>query len=325
MKLKSATLAVALVAISAGSAMAGFTTAVQNNVLSNGPRGVGAGVIGTGNGSFVHNHAGPNFTPGSITVVGSLTEVDVGTWGSEARFEVCNPTTCVVTAAHIATGNFTGTLAINNTQTLPAGLTGSSVGNWTFEAFESYNDPGNPDARWDNLTITIGDATPPPPAFSGNFTGTPNSLTNNNKALGTTIWDFNNPQPGLTDGAGELALGTRYTGSTFDQVGNEVGYKVIHPGGNLIGDLTGLTTDIDLLLLDASGVPTTGTLARSENGGTTAEHVEILGAAAGTYYLVVDTFGTGNNGSPFSITYTPEPATLTLLAFGAIGLIRRRR
>lgn len=326
------TMVASLIAISAGSAMAGFATPSVSGITSNSARGVGAGVVGTGNGTVVYNHAGPEFTPGIINVTGTLVSVDAGTWSSEARIEVCNPSVCIFSGALPGTTGATfTTLNINANLNSGGLLTGTSIGNWTFEFFESYNDPGNPDARWDNLTITVQDSVPPPPpppsfaSVGNNFTSTPNSLTLGNKAFGTTIWDNNNPQPGLTDGAGELANNTRYNGSAFDQVGNEVGYQIIHGGGDLFVDLLGIASDLDLILLDSTGIPLTGTLDASENGGTTAEHVELLGAAAGTYYAVVDTFGSTNTGSAYSITYTPEPATLTLLAFGVVGLIRRRR
>ena len=323
---KGMTMAAALIAISASSAMAGFSVFQAGPINSATPRVIGPGGAGVNNSTFTHNYAGPEFTPGSVRVTGELTDAGVGTWASEARFEVCNPSVCITTNAATATQAFAGTINIGPTVVYTgAGLTGTSIGVWTFEAFESFNDGGNAiDSFWTNLTIEILDATPPPPAFSGNFTGTPNALTPNNKVLGTTIWDHQNPQPGLTDGAGELALGTRYFGSSFDQLGNEVGYLTNHAGGDLSLSLTGLTTDLDLILLDASGTPA-GALARSENGGTTSENILLPGAAPGVYYAVVDTFGAANIGSSYSLTYVPEPGTICLLALGVVGLIRRRR
>ncbi|MBK8268251.1 MAG: PPC domain-containing protein [Planctomycetes bacterium] len=320
-------MAAALVAISASGAMAGFTAGPYSGDSAVGLV-AGAAGVGAGNGSAVYNHAGPDFIVGDIVVEGDLTSTGIGSWQSEARIEICNPAACVSTPALSSVQTWSGTAHIGPITLTGANafLTGTSIGNWTFEFFESYNDGGAAvDATWSNLTIQVQDGVPPPPpppAFSGSFVGTPNTLTLGNKAIGTTIWDDQNPQPGLTDGAGELALGTRVSTATFDNVGNEVAYVINHAGGDLFVDLTGLSTDLDLHLIDATGLPSGG-IDSSE--GVSDEHVELLGAAAGTYYVVVDTFGAANAGSTFSLTYTPEPATLALLSLGALGLIRRRR
>jgi hypothetical protein len=326
------TLAAALVAISAGSAMAGFNVTpggTQDSVIA---VGAGAGASGAGNAVFTHNHAGADFIPGDITITGTLTEVNTGTWGNEARFEICSPTVCRLTGALTATGNFTGSLAINAlvTQASMSGLNYGNTGNvgvWTFEAFESYNDSGI-DARWSNLSITIGDGTPPPPpppAFSGSFVGTPNTLTHSNKAFGTTIWDHLNPQPGLTDGGGE-GLNIYSTQNFPPTAGNEVAYAINHAGGDLILSLTGIAVgaDLDLYFIDSTGTPA-GLLGDLEFGGNVNELVTVPFLPAGTYYAVVDTFAPTATGSPFSLTYTPEPATFMLLALGAFGLSRRCR
>ncbi len=316
------TMAVALVAISASSAMATFTTTPGGTQNSAGPVG------NASNSTWSENYAGAEFFPVSATVVGTLTDAGIGTWAREAVFRICNPNSCfnMPTSALTTTQGGFGSLDIN--ATTPISLTGTSIGLWTFEAFETFDDGAGIDATWTNLSITINAGPPPPPpppAFSGNFTGTPNVLTPNNKAFGTTIWDHNNPQPGLTDGAGELATTGRYTGFAWDLVGNEVGYRIDHAGGPLDLSLTGLSTDLDLVLLDSTGIPTNTVAVSQGFSGSASESISLGFLAAGTYYAVVDTFGSGNAGSDYSLTYIPEPGTICLLALGVVGLIRRRR
>jgi subtilisin-like proprotein convertase family protein len=149
---------------------------------------------------------------------------------------------------------------------------------------------------------------PPPPAFAGSFVATPNTLACDSPASGRTTWSGPvGAQPGISDGAGELALGTRYAGVTLDNAGNEVGYRILHPGGDLAATLTGLSTDLDLFLLGPAGTPASA-LDSSTAGGTTSESVLLAAAPAGIYFLVVDTFGTTNAGSNYVITYTCPPA-----------------
>lgn len=155
------------------------------------------------------------------------------------------------------------------------------------------------------------------PTFTGNFTATPNLLYSDVAVAGTSIYNVGSPQPGISDGAGEGAF--VYAGSSFTQVGNEVGYKILHAGGDLRVTLSGLSTDLDLLLLGAAGTPAS-TLQRSETGGVVNETVFIAGAAAGTYYAVVDTFGAANTGSAFSVKYEAPPVGLNIDVNASAGI-----
>ncbi len=155
------------------------------------------------------------------------------------------------------------------------------------------------------------------PTFTGNFLSTPNLLYSDVAAVGTTFFNAGSPQPGISDGSGEGAF--IYAGSIFTQVGNEVGYKILHAGGNLRVTLSGLATDCDLLLLGAAGTPAS-TLQRSETGGVANETVFISNAAAGTYYAVVDTFGSANTGSAYSIKYEAPPVGLNIDVNASTGV-----
>lgn len=326
------TMTAALVAISAGSAIAGFTTPVQNGVPSNSARGVGAGVVGTGNGSFTYNHAGPDFVPGIVNITGTLVSVDPGTWSNEARVEICNPSVCVFTGALPGTAGTTFTsLNINANINSNGLLTGTSVGVWTFEFFESYNDPGNPDSLWNDLTITINDATPPDVGENINL----GALNNDGSTLKVNGDLLSN---GITDrytftlpyGVSNLAdyLNIRTTG-----MDTELG--LYDGGGNYIADDDdgngGFPPGHSMLSFGAAD-PWAGGVNQVAPG------FHGLALPAGTYTVVVGgwntvfgatlndiTGGTTQGNYSLSLNYVPEPATLTLLALGAIGFIRRRR
>jgi|GEM_PF-6139387 subtilisin-like proprotein convertase family protein len=163
----------------------------------------------------------------------------------------------------------------------------------------------------------------PPPEFPGNFTGTPNVLFAGVSVTGTTIWDPENPQPGLTRGAGEAGTTGRYGTFAWDLAGNEVAYRIEHGGGNIELSLTNLTADLDLILIDASGT-VAGVLAVSQGfGGANAESILFEDAAPGTYYAVVDTFS--QPGSTYTLTYIPAPGAAALLGLGGLVATRRRR
>lgn len=307
--------------VAASSAMAGFTLTGQS--------GNSAGAVGNaGNTILQYTHGGPEFIVGNIIVEGDLTDGGLaGNWANDARLQFRNPAgQAANTPGLTSVQGYTGTIHVGPVTLTGANaiLTGTTIGLWRIEMFEAFDEGAGADNIWSNLSIQVQDGTPPPPpapAFSGNFLSTPNTLPYNTVRNGTTIWDPNNPQPGITDGAGEGAQ--LYASATFSNVGNEVGYRINHPGGDLIVDLYGIATDLDLHLLTAGGTPADA-IATSDAGGTTAENVTILGAAAGVYYAVVDTYGSTNSGSAYSIVYTPEPASLVLLALGGLFVARRR-
>lgn len=94
---------------------------------------------------------------------------------------------------------------------------------------------------------------------------------------------------------------------------------IMHAGGELTLDLTWGNydlTDIDLRLYDAGE----SQVAYSYN---VPGPEQITGDyAPGTYYAMVDIWS--GDPQPYSLAYTPEPATLSLLGLGALVLIRRR-
>lgn len=322
MKMRGMVLAAGALMGLSSAAMAQFSAGAPGPFNSTGVQGNPL------NGVFSFNYAGPAFQVGNITLTGTLTSGGNGSWASESRYRVTTPggLTFNSPANDPLNGTWVGDRAINSTHNAAAlGMGGAGL--WTFEFFESFNDGGDTvDAIWTNINfdVQVGmPPPPPPPVFSGTFAGTPNVVTNGVPVNGTTIWNHLAPQPGLTDGAGE---GVHAYGPAvgFTEAGNEVGYRYEHGGGDLQGDLTGLSTDIDLIILDSTGLPINA-LEASAFGGTTPEQVLIAGAAPGTYYFVIDTFGAANAGSNFTLTVIPSPGALALMGLGGLVATRRRR
>jgi hypothetical protein len=314
MKNRSLVLAAGALLALSSSAMAQFSAGSAGPFNSVGPAG------DVGNGIFTFNYAGPSFNVGNITLTGTLTSGGTGTFATEARYRVTTPGGMIFNSAANAAGTtWVGDIAVNSTQNASA-LGMGGAGMWTFEFFESFNDAGI-DAIWSNINFNVQAGIAPPPAFSGSFVGTPLSVTAGVPVNGSTIWTGS--EVGLTDGAGEGA--NAYGPAVgFTEAGNEVGYRFEHGGGDLSGNLTGLSTDIDLIILDSTGLPINA-LTASANGGSTDENVLLAGAAPGTYYFVVDTFGATNNGSNFTLTVVPAPGAFALLGLGGLVATRRRR
>ena len=266
----------------AGGAFADFVVTGAGPYDSNGPLG------DAGNAVFTQQYTGADTFFGSMVFAGDLTEVNTGTYASEARWNVRNELfTGGINYQMSSTGNFDGTLHID------AAFAGLLVwanmnDSFRFEAFESYDDSGL-DAQWTDISFNFAD-----------FTG---AITD----LGTFAagsFDINSFGSAFDT---ELALYTAAGAliATNDDAGGELQSQIL-------ADLT----DGDYIVL---------------LGGYNSQFVDglaLAGTAAGDYILDVN--GTQMTGalaaSEFAIfSFTiPEPATLTLLALGALGLIRRR-
>jgi hypothetical protein len=312
-------LAVVAVAGLASSAMGQFIASDPGPFNSSGPVGFAE------NGIFTYNYAGGAFQVGNILFTGTATSGGNGSFRSELRYRVTAPGGAFFDSGQLIAGtSWVGDAAANSSENANT-LGVAGAGNWSFEFYETFNDAGI-DAVWTNVSFDVqaGMAPPPPPpAVTRSFAGTPNVVLNNVPVNGSTIWT--GVETGLTRGAGELANFGRYGSFGWDNAGNEVAYRFDHAGGDISATLTGLSSDLDFVLIDASGV-TAGVVAVSEGfGGATSESLELLGAAAGTYYVVVDTFGTAFAGSNFTLTVIPAPGAFALLGLGGLAVARRRR
>jgi hypothetical protein len=321
---RSISMAAALALVVANGAMAGFTA---------GPfAGASAGPVGdAGNGTASFNYAGPEFTPGIVTIEGDLTSGGTGSWSRESNIQICNPSVCLQTAEGSLN---TGTGAYVSVHIGPVNLnsgglfTGTSIGNWTFEFFETYDDPGT-DANWSNLSITIQDAAPYVPPTNTNLGVLPDDdslvSASNTLASGQVDW---------------YAITLPYAVQNFSRwlnirtTGMDTELGIYNSAGNFVG------TDDD----GNGGFPpghsmlSFGAADPHAAGSGTAAGADGLSLPAGTYYVAVGgwntvfglttdsvTGGTETGTYDLNINYLPEPATLTLLAFAGFGLIRRRR
>jgi hypothetical protein len=110
------------------------------------------------NGVVTATYTGANALFGSLNVSGTLTEVNTGTFASEARWNIRNTAFAGggVNVQPFTQGGFTGSVVAN--ATFSNLLVWANTGdNFRFEAFESLNDSGI-DAAWTNTTFTFRDA-----------------------------------------------------------------------------------------------------------------------------------------------------------------------
>ncbi len=152
---------------------------------------------------------------------------------------------------------------------------------------------------------------PPPPAFSGAFTGTPNELLPEQPTSGTTLWTGpNGAQPGLTRGAGEPGLGTAYLGLFGNFTGNEVAYRYQHTGGSVTLVLDTFLSTMEIAVIDESGTPAGCFAGSGDSISFGTKTLTLQDLAAGTYYVVVDSAGS-SPGAAYTLTAGAPPANDT--------------
>lgn len=275
------TLSVLAVAACAGLAQAQLTINV--------PTSNSVGPLGTlTNGVTTAPYTGPSTIFSSLNIAGSLTEINTGTYASEARWNIRNTAFAVgVNYQSSAITNFTGTIPINANFAL---LQWANTGDvFRAESFESFDDAGT-DARWDNTALSFSNT--PTITNLGGFAAGPFDFNTFTSSFDTEL--------GLYTSAGTLIANNDDAAATLQS-------QILTPlgNGNYYLVLGGYNSQF------ASGVALAGTSAGTYN-------LNINGSLAASGSLASGELAV------FSFQ-VPTPGALGLAGLGLLVAVRRRR
>ncbi len=272
------------------------------------------------------------YTLGSIDWDGLLTEINTGTFGSEAEVNITSPLGNATIQLGSGSG-FVGTVPFSGSSNAFNGA-GDPAGLWTFEFDESFDDgsDGMADAIWDNIDFTFNAGVPPPPSEV------------------VLIVDVSVPDQVTITATGGLsavdASGSDSTGFYLDGIFGPGTSSLGASGGGDLTSANNLSDNSPVLFRgfggdsglnvysytdDPSSTFTAGATAFSGSGTWTISsgaYAELLaGATSGNVYFPADTSddiaGANLIGEYIVI---PEPTSLALLGMGvSIVLVRRRR
>ena len=129
-------------------ASASFTASASGPFNSDGSIG------SAGNGSFTYTYTGPNTILGSVQFSGTVTSGGVGSYLTEARWNVKNMSSNAAAAIQPFTSGttWTGPQSANITRSLF--MWAASGSQFSFEAYESFND-GGIDATWTDVSFAF--------------------------------------------------------------------------------------------------------------------------------------------------------------------------
>ena len=264
---------------------------------------------------------GPGGAFNAVRVTGSLTEVNTGTFASEARVRMTagagNAFTAFNLGAATATGNYTGTIAIGPTAvTATAGVVNAG-GTVNFEWFESFQDDANlPEQRWDTVTYEFGQ----------------NAIVNGNFNLGSLNGNGSTLVTAGSHVSGGLDFFAFAIGGGVDSLGESLNIKM------LAGTSGTSMTDTEIALYDGAGnlvatnddsIGLFSQLNFADSGLTPGNYTLVTGGFNTTFPTTLGgTFVAGTNVGTYSLemTYTvPAPGALALVGLGGLVATRRRR
>lgn len=330
-------LALGVCLLVASPAMADWSVTETGPIDSNG--GYGDAL----NGVFTRNFAGPAFDLGDIVFSGDVTSGDIGSYLSELAIAITDPNNVTGYLENFVSGTtWTGTQAVGLTIGGAGALWGTATpGTWTFTFYETYDDtsadPSLLDAYWNNLSFDFLAAPVYNYIWVEDFeAGLPAGWTVVDHLGGSPVWDTNtywgrsNYTPGSgqcmmidSDGAGSVDVDTSLVSPFFSvPVGGALDFDYdwnAYTSGNLeYGDVDVSTDGTNWTTLATWD----GTV--DDNGHASIPLTAYEGQSVQVrfhyydanyeYWWQVDNVG-----------LTPEPATLALLGFGALAMLRRRR